>query len=131
MENLLFIKIEIFIFTLSFLYILYYLWIKMYTVYFKVKEIVKPVKIENKKSALNKVSLGNNKSSKSWNKHIKISDKHKNKVLDIIKRVRVNSTKWYFDTARNLIVEWLSFDKYNRELNIELALIYEKEKNYY
>ena len=44
--------------------------------------------------------------------------------------IKINSLKWYIDTAKNLIVEWLSIDKYNRELNLELASIYEKEHNY-
>jgi tetratricopeptide (TPR) repeat protein len=44
--------------------------------------------------------------------------------------VKTNASKWYFDTAKNLIVEWLSIDKFNKELNLQLWLIYEKEKNY-
>ncbi len=55
---------------------------------------------------------------------------NKHKVISILKRVKINISKWYIDTAKNLIVEWLSLDKYNRELNLELAIIYEKEHNY-
>lgn len=132
MESLLFIKIEIYVFILSFLYILYYLWTKLFVIYFKVKNVVQPVKIENKKTALNKVKLNNKtkKSNQKVSKNIKISDENKTKVIDILKRVKSNSSKGYFDISKNLIVEWLSLDKYNKELNLELALIYEKEKNY-
>jgi len=132
MENLLFIKIEIYIFILSFLFILYYLWEKLFIIFFKVKNIVKPVKIEHKKSALNKIKLIDK--NKNWNnidsKNNKISEGDKNKLHEIIKRVESNSSKWYFDIAKSLIVEWLSIDKFNKELNLELAWIYEKEKNY-
>lgn len=132
MENLLFIKIEIFILILSFLYILYYLGSKLFILYFKFKKVINPVKIKNKKTALNKIKLNSNKSdSISKNKKIKkISSNDKEKIIDIIKRVKMNSAKWYFDFSKNLIVEWLTLDKYNKELNVELASIYEKEKNY-
>lgn len=134
MENLLFIKIEIFVFILSLVYILYYIWVKIFNIYFKVKDIVKPVKTNKKKTALNKVNINKNEpkanSKKSIKTKEKISDNDKQKVIEIIKRVQINSSKWYFDIAKNLIVEWLSLDKYNRDLNMELASIYEKEKNY-
>lgn len=132
MENLLFIKIEIFVFIFSFLFISYYLIDVFLKTYIKIKKKVKPEKIENTKTALNKVNLTSKKDSEiSKNRDInKISEEDKHKVSEILKRVKINSWKWYFDTAKNLIVEWLSIDKYNRELNIELASIYEKEKNY-
>jgi len=127
-----FIKLEILILIFSFLYILYYLWAKFFVVYFKVKKVIKPEKIENKKSALNKVTLNSNKSKKASKKlnEAKITDINREKVIDIIKRVKINSSKWYFDFSKNLIVEWLSIDKFNRDLNMELASIYEKEKKY-
>ena len=93
---------------------------------------MKPEKIQNKKSALHKVTLNSNKGKQVSKKSnvTKISEKNKLKVIDIVKRVKLNSSKGYFDFAKNLIVEWLSLDKFNRELNLELAIIYEKEKNY-
>lgn len=130
MENSLFIKVEILILILSFFYILYYLWAKFFVIYFKVKKVIKPEKIENRKSALNKVNLNINKNRSKKHSESKISEINKVKVLDIIKRAKINSSKWYYDFSKNLIVEWLSLDKYNRELNIELATIYEIEKNY-
>jgi len=128
MENLLFIKIEIIIFILSLLYILYYLWAKIYNVYFKVKNKIKPQTIKKRKTALNKVNL-KNKNTITKNKKA-LTDHEKNQVQEILQKVKTNSSKWYFDTAKNLIVEGLSIDKYNKELNLQLGLIYEKEKNY-
>ncbi|MFK7780374.1 MAG: hypothetical protein QM490_04445 [Candidatus Gracilibacteria bacterium] len=132
MENLFFIKIEIFIFISSFLYIIYYLSIRLYPTYFKVKKNTKSRNIPAEKTTLNKVHLNSkNKDTNSIKKtKTKVSEEDKQKIADILKRVKVNSGKGYFDTARNLIVEGLSLDKRNRELNLELASIYEKEHNY-
>lgn len=130
MENLLFVRIEILVLISSLLYIIYYLWSKIYNLYFKVKNIVKPQTIKKRKTALNKVNLSNKNSWKKWNLNKIISNKDKAKVNEILQKVKMNSSKWYFDTAKNLIVEWLSIDKYNKDLNIQLWIIYEKEKNY-
>ncbi len=51
-------------------------------------------------------------------------------IANIIKKVGVNSMKWYFEKAKWLIIEWLAIDKKNIDLNLELANIYEKEKKY-
>jgi len=133
MENLLFIRIEILVFLISLLYIFYYIWSKIYSLYFSVKKIVKPEKIKKRKTALNKVNLKSknldNKLSKNNDNHL--NEKKKQRIYEIIKKVKLNSSKWYFDTSKNLIVEWLSIDKNNKQLNMQLAFIYEKEKNYW
>jgi len=130
MENLLFIKSEIIIFLLSLIYIFYYIWSKVFNIYFKVKNIVKPEVLTKRKTALNKVNISNKWIRKKIKSNTVISQSNKQKVTEIIWKVKTNSTKWYFDTAKNFIVEWLSIDKYNKELNLQLWLIYEKEKNY-
>ncbi|MDD2871468.1 MAG: hypothetical protein PHS49_05750 [Candidatus Gracilibacteria bacterium] len=132
MENLLFIKFEIIILILSFFYILYFSSAKIFQIYFKVKRVINPEKIENKKSALNKVSLNLNdrEIEPKKSEETKLTHENKEKVTDIIKRVKINVTKGYYDFAKNLIVEGLSIDKFNRELNLELANIYEIEKKY-
>lgn len=127
-----FIKLEIIIFFLSFGYILYYLFHKVYRAYFKVKKVIHKEEISQVKTALNKVDL--NTKEKNYKK---ITDSQKNltrqekdQITEILKRVKLNSTKWYFDAAKTLIIEGLSIDKFNKDLNLELALIYEKEKKY-
>ena len=129
MENLLFIKIEIAIFLLSLIYIFYFIWSKIFTLYFKVKNIVKPETINKRKTALNKVNL-RSKNIKKDILNVNLSEKNKQKVSDLLQKVKSNTTKWYFNTSKNLIVEWLSIDKYNKGLNLQLGIIYEKEKNY-
>lgn len=132
MENLLFIKIEIVIFILSLMYIFYYLWSKIYTLFFKVKNIVKPTTIKKRKTALNKVNLNNKNTKVNYKKEkdFNLSETNKQKVIELVQKVKTNATKWYFDTSKSLIVEWLSLDKYNRDLNLQLAFIYEKENKY-
>lgn len=127
----LFIKFEIVILLLSFAYIVYYSFQKLCRAYFKVKNVVAPTEISTVKTALNKVDL--NTKEKNYkapeNKKVLTAD-DRHQIAELIKRVKVNSTKWYFDTAKSLIIEGLSIDKFNKDLNLELALIYEKEKKF-
>lgn len=59
-----------------------------------------------------------------------ISDDEKLKVFELIKKVKLNISKWEYDLAKNQIVEWLAIDKFNIELNSELAWIYILEQDY-
>ena len=131
MQNLIFLKIEIIILLLSFFYVLCYLWEKLYKAFFKVKKVIKKDEISTVKTALNKVDL--NTKEKSYKKDAsekKLSDIEKTKLVEIVRRVKTNSLKWYFDTAKWLIIEGLSIDKFNKDLNLELASIYQREKKY-
>ena len=60
MQNLIFIKIEILILVSSFLYILYYLWIKLLPSKLIVKNITKPSKKKSKKILEQKVKFNCN-----------------------------------------------------------------------
>jgi len=150
MENIFLLKIEIFIFVISLWYIFYYIWEKIYISYFKFKKIVSPKRDNNiKKDRKNKkIELSKNENkldekNKKFNKKINtkwkskkslikclLSEEDKNNIAEILKKVKLNSQKWYFDKARSLIIEWLTIDKFNKDLNLELASIYEVEKNY-
>jgi len=131
MDNLFLIKSEILIMLISFWYFIYFTGDKIYSYYFSVKIILKPQNI-NKTLKLKKINLENKEKNykKKLNKWINLSEQQKIDLTNIIKRVDTNIVKWYYDKARNLIVEWLAIDKYNKDLNIELAIIYEKEKKY-
>lgn len=126
----LFIKIEIIIFFLSLGYIIYFSLQKLHKAYFKVKKVVVPKEISTVKTALNKVDLNTKEKNYKINDLKKLSIQDREQISELLKRVKVNSTKWFFDTAKSLIVEWLAIDKFNKDLNLELALIYEKEKKY-
>lgn len=127
-----FLKLEIIIFFVSFSYIIYYVFMKIHRVYFKVKKVIQTEEISSIKTALNKVDLNTKeKNYKPDNETKKIlTVDERTQISEILKRVKINSTKWYFDSAKSLIIEWLLIDKFNKDLNLELALIYEKEKNY-
>lgn len=51
-------------------------------------------------------------------------------IQELVKKIKINIAKQEFDVAKNLIVEWLTIDKFNIDLNNELASIYVIEKNY-
>lgn len=125
-------KIEVIVFFLSLWYIIYFSLNKLHKAYFKVKKAVVPEEIYTVKTALNKVDLNTKEKNYKINEEAKksISPEERLQIIEIVKRVKINSTKWYFDTAKALIVEWLSIDKFNKDLNLELALIYEKEKKF-
>jgi len=131
MENLFFIKLEILVLFLSLAYFIYIIIWKAHKWYFKVKKVIKKEEISNVKSALNKVDLNTKEKNYKKNKSTKqLTDDQINNLTEILKRAKINSTKWYFDTAKWLIIEWLAIDKFNKDLNLELASIYEKEKNF-
>ena len=131
MENLFLLKVEIFLFFLSLGFVFYYIWEKIYLQYFKIKNLVKPEKKNIEKRIKTKVKIDNKEGSykKAWKKK-KLKDKEKKELIGLLKRIKLNSWKGYFDTAKALIVEWLSLDKFNKDLNLELANIYEKEKKF-
>lgn len=128
-----FLKFEVIIFFITFAYTIYYIFHRIYTVYFDVKKIVSPTKWYDKEK-VSKILINREKLQDHYKKDnsskIKLSDSNKQKIIEIIKKIKINSAKWYFDASKNLIVEWLSIDKFNKDLNMELAYIYEKERNY-
>lgn len=59
-----------------------------------------------------------------------LSNKEKDKLLDIVRVSKTKFSMWDIEWTKASIIEWLSLDKDNRELNMLLALIYEDEKDY-
>jgi len=133
MENLIILRTEIIVFLWSLFYFIYYILDKIILTYINVKKIVKPDRkiIEEKAKKIRNIAKNNKENqTKKEIKTIKLKPEQIKKIKEIIKRVQINTSKWYFDTAKSLIIEWLAIDKYNKELNIELASIYEKNKDY-
>lgn len=141
MENLFLFKIEVFIFFISLWYIIYYFWDKIFLYYTKIKKIISPKRENIKKleeqemwelnEADKKVEENNILvETKIEEKPLILTQEDKDKISEILKRVKINSSKWYFEKAKSLIIEWLTIDKFNKELNLELAWIYEWEKNF-
>lgn len=137
------IKLEIILLFLAIWYSIYYIFDKIFSNYDKIKKIAsgsaKSRPLRNKKTQENlkeQRTSGNdeikekeydsntNKAKSSFNKE------EKEKLKNIIKRVHLNKVRWYNDKARTLIIEWLTIDKNNRDLNMELADIYGTDKEY-
>ncbi|MDC0506264.1 hypothetical protein OAN96_01565 [Candidatus Gracilibacteria bacterium] len=134
MEHSILLSIEVILFFLSLGFIVYYLGEKFI--------IKKGFNIDNLKARRNtiiekkplrkivkKAKKGPIANSNVTEKS-RISEKQKLRLIEIAKRVQVNSSKGYFDTAKNLIIEGLAIDNDNKDLNVELASIYEREKNF-
>ena len=51
-------------------------------------------------------------------------------IREMLKRAQMNISRWYLETARWIVIEWLAMKKNDKELNIVLAEIYEREKKY-
>jgi tetratricopeptide (TPR) repeat protein len=155
MENLFFLKAEIVLFVISLLYILYYFWDRIFAVFLKIKKSVSPIKWEKKLLISKRKTLLNNKkeeliSPSEWSEEVlttpkedpiilnkesttkkeKLTDEEKQAIIEILKKIKVHVVKWYFDSARALIIEGLAIDKFNKDLNMNLASIYEKEKKF-
>lgn len=134
------LKFEVILLILSSGYILFYAWNYIARVYFNIKKIVSPPSTNNWKNWVieeenrNAIKVTKNEGAslkrEELKKEKKFTEDEKNKLQEIIKKVRVNTSKSYYEAAKSLIVEGLAIDKFNKELNLELAHIYEAEKNY-
>ncbi len=134
------IKLEVILLFLAFGYSIYYISDKLFSHYKRIKNWWgnKSRPVRNKKNSKKtneqrtfgrkeKEKVYDPKSSEvKWN--LKIEDKERLKT--IIKRVHLNKVRGYNDKARTLIIEGLTLDKNNRNLNMELADIYWVDKEY-
>jgi len=132
MVNEFFFTFEIVIFFISLFYIVFYLFDKIFQIYSNVKRVVKPDK-KSREEKIEKIKEAvKNKDTKIDinNKKIEISKEDKEKINKLIKRIDLIIEKGYLEDAKWLIIEWLALDKYNKDLNLLLAKLYEEEKNY-
>lgn len=135
MEYWLLLQMEVVLLLISSLYLVYYFGEKIYKKHnwFSNTNTSRRPKREKNQDANNswiptqKAKKWVKKSS-SWSEVI--TKKDKLRLTEILKRVKMNASKWYFDTAKNLVIEWLAIENTHKELNLELASIYEREKNY-
>jgi len=109
MENLIILRTEIIVFLWSLFYFIYYILDKIILTYINVKKIVKPDRkiIEEKAKKIRNIAKNNKENqTKKEIKTIKLKPEQIKKIKEIIKRVQINTSKWYFDTAKSLIIEW-------------------------
>ncbi len=131
--NLVLFQLEVIIFIISILYIFYFLSWKIFWVFISVRKILGLGKGRGDKS-ITKIQISEDKNLHA-NTYVtqkyQISLEEKNKVLELLKKIKVNISKGEYDLAKNLIVEWLAIDKFNIDLNLELSWIYIQEKEYH
>ncbi len=125
MENLFFLRIEIIIFFISIWYSIFYFIYKIKTL--KLNTYRNKNKVKNKKKKNTKIIKEikfqrENKKKINWDIKVKISE--------ILRREAIYFERADYETAKWLIIEWLALDKDNKQLNLELANIYNKEYEY-
>ncbi len=140
-----FTKFEIVLFFISILYIIFHICFSFYDFFKKIIQIIKPNKkiqelnydnkekliIWNLKESIKAEWRLLYKANKKNKKTIKaLTRKQQDIVNEIVKIVKTKLWRWEFTDAKTKIIEWLSIDKFNKELNCLLASIYEKDKDY-
>jgi len=127
------LQLEILSFFASFMYITYYVCDVFLTVYIKAQD-KKKLKVQKQSERVAAIS---EKKKAQENDQVEIKSKHApvnsetgEKLREILKRVQVNISRWYLDSARSLIIEWLALNKHDKDLNLLLADVYEREKKY-
>ncbi len=131
MEGSILIKLEIILFFLSVFYIIYYWFDRYLTIVTYIRKLIKP-KNSREFKAIKKINISEKtiKQAKTVETEKKLTQKEKDRIHEIVKKVKWYIIKWYIDDAKNMIVEWLAIDKVNKDLKLELAKIYEKEKKF-
>lgn len=130
--NILLLKIELIFFLLLLTYIFYYLFNHISWIIISIKELISIKK--NKKDItptiveVEKESYVNEEEFLEQTSEITQDEKYK--ISDLLRKIRINISKKEYDLAQNLIVEWLAIDKFNIDLNIELASLYIMDKDY-
>lgn len=133
------VQLEIIFFFLSFLFIIYYFFDSIFS-YFRSKKIKRLERIERKKSR--KIARWKLEESKQesasdswikekneWKRNV-VSTQDNLKIRNILWRAQVNISRWYLESAKLLIVDGLAIKKDDKDLNLALADIYEREKKY-
>lgn len=130
--NLFLFQFEIVFFSIFILYILYFISGKVVWIFIGLKNIIW-ISHHNNKNIITKISLTEDTNIHANNyfaDKYQITDEEKNKIIELLKKIKINISKSEFDLAKNLIVEWLTIDKFHIDLNIELASIYILERDY-
>jgi len=84
----------------------------------------------NQKKSKKKQNKQSSESIKSEVQKTVITQEQWEWLRETAKRAQIHISRWYFESARLLIVEWLALKKEDKELNLLLADVYEREKKY-
>jgi len=129
------LQLEIFVFFTSFIYITYYFFDTIFD-HYKTKldqkrEVLQKQKLRTKqKKHLQETSKKKQEIDELTKQKDYVSPQVSEQLREISKRAQVNISRWYLESARSLIIEWLALKKEDKDLNLLLADIYEREKKF-
>lgn len=130
------LQLEIIVFFASFGYIIYYFSDSFFSLYTKKKQEALD-RIQRQKLRKKQLKWENTSKDKSpkWEtigtkKTTTVPYEHGEQIREISKRAQVNISRWYYESARSLIIEWLALKKQDKDLNLLLADVYERERKY-
>lgn len=152
-----FIKIEIIFLWASISYIIFHFLYEILSLLKRLKNIIMPKRvllnedvlktaIEEKMESMD--SSGNNEEKKTEevtinndskaekaeidtkDDKLELSKTQKDELSEIIKLAQTKINRGEYSDAKAKIIEWLSIDKFNKQLNLLLASLYEKDKDY-
>lgn len=152
-----FLKIEIIFLILNVAYLFFHVTYDITGFFLKIKRIVKPNRnildddqiksaIQEKIESMDVVSIDleeeldeevsestlipeENEKVKDYSE-IELSKDQKEIISEIVKLVKNKIWRWEYSDAKAKIIEWLSVSKFDKDLNILLASLYEKDKDY-
>lgn len=130
--SLLLLKFEIVSFCIFLFYVLYFISGKILGIIMRIKDIIW-IRKKDEEKVITKVQINEDKNLHANNyfaNKAQITDEEKNKISELLKKIKINISKAEYDLAKNFIVEGLTIDKFNIDINIELASIYILEKDY-
>lgn len=128
--NTLLLQFEILLLTVSLIYAFYYLSSRIFYYISYVRWVVRPQRSKTFREPFKKENK-EHFDHKEYKEEIrKVWEKEKAEIRDLLKRIRLNKSRWEFEIARNLIIEALMIDKINRDVNLELAALYISEDNF-
>ena len=136
---MLLVQVEIILFFLSGLYIVFFVVEKI--IGFVKKRVLLHSEKKNRilhrkkqsRERKQKKNIQSEKSQSSQSSAIEYesqSRENAEKIREIIKRVKINISRGYLESAQSILIEWFALEKNNKELNLLLADIYEREKKY-
>ncbi|EKD29407.1 MAG: hypothetical protein ACD_78C00422G0010 [uncultured bacterium (gcode 4)] len=133
-----FVKYEIAFLGLNVAYIVFHVLHSLVVSYLKIRNFVKPKrgvemgeKKENTEADAPEIPVKKlSEKEKIKQEKMALSNEEKQHLAEIIKNVKTRIARGEFWEARSRIVEGLSIEKFNKELNCLLASLYEKEHDY-
>lgn len=131
MEVPLLIRLEILLLFILLWYVFWYAWYQALKSSRKLRKLLWIKKQPWSQEYKVKVHKSDESSVMEHSKNTKkLSSADKFKISELLKKIGILISKREFDLAKNMIIEGLTIDKFNTDLNLDLAKIYIEEDEY-